>query len=153
MWAPKGAFYVILPFYQSAWTTIDQHLSADRISCIGSTIHQHNSIDMQCNLQTSFHLINLFLFQSHNHLSCQLPNFSKNDTDLKKWYRSQKIIQISKDLKCKIKHTVVLKGHPPDLWRSPGLVSIRKEGTWISIRMLPWDIHSEELRSGQQLCA
>ena len=57
------------------------------------------------------------------------------------------------DLKCKIKHTVVLKGHRPDLWRSPGLVSIRKEGTWISIRMLPWNIHSEELRSGQQLCA
>ena len=54
MWAPKGAFYVILPFYQSAWTTIDQHLSADRISCIGSTINQHNSIDMQCNLQTRF---------------------------------------------------------------------------------------------------
>ena len=39
--------------------------------------------------------------------------------------------------------------HPwPDLWRSPGLASIRKEGTWISIRMLPWDIHSVELRSG-----
>ena len=82
-----------------------------------------------------------------------MNQISKNDPDLKKWYRSQKIIQISKDLKCKIKHTVVLKGHPPDLWRSPGLVSIRKEGTWISIRMLPWNIHSEELRSGQQLCA
>ena len=85
--------------------------------------------------------------------SQKMIQISKNDTDLKKWYRSQKIIQISKDLKCKIKHTVVLKGHPPDLWRSPGLVSIRKEGTWISIRMLPWNIHSEELRSGQQLCA
>ena len=29
----------------------------------------------------------------------------------------------------KIKHTLVLKGHPPNLCRSPGLVSIRKEET------------------------
>ena len=80
-----------------------------------------------------------------------------------------KTIQISKYLKKnpdisisnkfedfdKIKHTLVLKGHPPNLCRSPGLVSIRKEETWIkdfilmiTIRKLPWSIHSEEVPSG-----
>ena len=73
---------------------------------------------------------------------------SQNDPDTEKWFRSQKIIQISKYLKCKIKHKLVLKGHPPDLWRYPGLVRIRKEGTWITLRKLPRGIHSEELPSG-----
>ena len=72
----------------------------------------------------------------------------------KKLFRYQKIIQISKYLKCKIKHTLVLKGHQPDLWRYPGLVRIRKEGTWIILRKLPWGIHSEELSSGlAEMCA
>ena len=61
--------------------------------------------------------------------SQKIIRISKNYSDLKKLFGSQKIIQISKYLKCKIKHTLVLKGHQPDLWRYPGLVRIRKEGT------------------------
>ena len=69
---------------------------------------------------------------------------SKTDPDLKKSSRSQKMFQISKNvqisknnselkkfqiIKFDVKHTLVLKGHSPDLGRSPGLVSIRIEGT------------------------
>ena len=88
--------------------------------------------------------------------SQKMIQISKTDPDLKKSSRSQKMFQISKNdselkkfqiIKCDVKHTLVLKGHPPDLGRSPGLVSIRIEGTWITIRKLPWGIHSEELPS------
>ena len=70
--------------------------------------------------------------------SQKMIQISKTDPDLKKSSRSQKMFQISKNdselkkfqiIKCDVKHTLVLKGHPPDLGRSPGLVSIRKELT------------------------
>ena len=47
---------------------------------------------------------------------------------LKKNYPDLKISNKLEDFD-KIKHTLVLKGHPPNLCRSPGLVSIRKEET------------------------
>ena len=56
-------------------------------------------------------------FETHRMIQIQ-----KNDSDLKKLFRSQNISNVKLS-------TLVLKGYPPDLSRSPGLVSIRTEGT------------------------